>query len=172
MWSSELGRACAAGLGVLAAMTCASPPARAQTAVPPSPPPAAASAAPSLPPPPRPRTPLVWGGASLFALSYVASSYSATTGYEADDGTTSSRTVMWVPLVGPFVMLGSIHAAGDDALLVLDGLAQIGGLTLFVYGLTSPASVAAPREASRPATLSFAPLVDRRMGGASVTGTF
>jgi hypothetical protein len=171
MWSSELRRACAACVGVLAVMTSAPPAARAQAPVAP-PPPVAASAAPSSLPPPRPRTPLVWAGASLFALSYVASAYSATTAYQANDGTTTSRTVMWVPLVGPFILLGSTHAAGNDALLVLDGLAQIGGLTLFVYGLTSTASVAAPREATRSATISLAPLVDRRTAGASVTATF
>jgi len=114
----------------------------------------------------------VWGGASLFALSYVVSAFSAATGYGADDGTVSSRAAMWVPLVGPFVTLGSSRSAGAGALLVLDGLAQIGGVALFVGGLAASAPRVLPPDATRPATLAIAPLVDPRAAGASVVGTF
>jgi hypothetical protein len=151
----------------------ASAPAPAPASAPaPAPAPAPASAPASASAPPRPRPAAVWGGASLFALTYVASAFSATTGYTADDGTTSSRAAMWVPLVGPFVTLGSTRPAGEDALLVLDGLAQLGGLTLFVYGLTASTPAVVPRDASGRVTLSIAPRVDRRDTGASIVGTF
>jgi hypothetical protein len=171
MWSSDRARAGAASAVVLAAMTSAPPAARAQAAVPPAPTVAVAAAA-SPPPLPRPRRALVWGGASLFALSYMPSAFSAATGYQADDGTRSSRTAMWVPLVGPFVTLGRTSSAGADTLLVLDGLAQIAGLTLFVYGLASAAAGISPHDASSHVTLAIAPLADRRAPGASVVGTF
>jgi hypothetical protein len=173
MWSSERGRACAAGALVLATMTSDPRTAHAQAMVPPATPATPGSVASgALPAAPRARSVPVWGGASLFALSYVASAFSATTGYPADDGTTSSRTVMWVPLVGPFVTLGSTRSAGADALLVLDGLAQIGGLTLFVYGLASAAPAVSPHDASSHLTLALAPLADPRAPGATLVGTF
>jgi hypothetical protein len=173
MWSSERGRACAAGALVLATITSGPRTALAQAAVPPAtpaPPGSVASAAP--PAAPRPRSALVWGGASLFALSYGASAFSATTGYTADDSLTSSRTAMWVPLLGPFIALGSTRSAGDDTLLLLDGLAQIAGLTLFIYGLASSAPAVSPRDASSHRMLALAPLADPRAPGASLRGTF
>jgi hypothetical protein len=184
MWSSEVGRAYSTGAALLMAMTSAPRTAQAQgnaapASVPapapapasaPAPAPAPAPASARAPLPPRPAA--VWGGASLFALTYVASAFSATTGYTADDGTTSSRAAMWVPLVGPFVTLGSTRPAGEDALLVLDGLAQLGGLTLFVYGLTASTPAIVPRDASGRVTLSIAPLLDRRTAGAGLMGSF
>jgi hypothetical protein len=62
-----------------------------------------ADAAPLVPPPSpprtaRPRNELVWAGASVFALSYLASALAATTGYAADDWTLSTRARFGCPL--------------------------------------------------------------------------
>jgi len=111
---------------------------------------------------------LVWAGASLFTLTYLASAVGATTAYADDAGTASSRTLLWVPAVGPFIMMGSISGIGWDALLALDGLAQIGGLTLFVYGLASPPA----RSAADAPKVSIAPFAVRGASGAALVGTF
>jgi hypothetical protein len=173
MWSfrSSVLRRAVLAVAVIAALASVSPRARGQAV--PAPSTAVASPAPT-PAAPRVRSVLVPGGASLFALTYIASAYSATTSYESDSSKTTSRTAMWVPLVGPFVTLGSTRAAGSALLLVLDGLAQAGGLSLFVYGiLSSPPPAAAPRDRPSPVTLSLEPMmVDRRSGGAGVVGTF
>ncbi len=116
----------------------------------------------------------VWAGATLFSLTYIASALGATTAYTDDGGTYSSRTVLWVPVAGPFVQMASIDGAGWSTLLALDGLAQIGGLTLFVYGLLSPS--APPAQTARPAssrpTIALAPFALHGASGAALVGTF
>jgi hypothetical protein len=122
------------------------------------------------PAPRRPRSELVWAGASVFALSYLASALSATTGYTADDGTLSARTPLWVPAVGPFVMMGSTRSVAADVILAVDGLAQIGGLTMFVYGFGVPS---APRvDTQSGPRVSVAPLVAHHVSGATLVLTF
>jgi hypothetical protein len=115
---------------------------------------------------------LVAGGASLFVLPYLASAIAATTGYTMDAGTESARGVLWVPAVGPFIMMGSTRSAGLDALLVLDGLAQIGGITLFACGLATPEPVIAPNAPAEPPRVSLAPLVTRGGSGLVLMGSF
>jgi hypothetical protein len=170
MWSSD-SKSRAAGRALLAAiavLTLASSPARAQTAAPV----AATPPAPAAPPPPaRPRNAFILVGASLFMFPYLASVVSATTGYPAGDSTDSSRTILWVPVVGPFVMMGSTHGAGASVALLLDGLAQTAGLTSFVYGkLVEPAP--SPATTARGVTLTVTPWIDTRTTGAGVMGRF
>lgn len=48
----------------------------------------------------------------------------------------ASYTPLFVPVVGPYITLGTAGASGAAALwLTLDGLAQTGGATLLVYSL-------------------------------------
>src|SRR5580704_14607489 len=68
---------------------------------------------------PRREAPLAQVGASLFALTYLASALVAATGYDSTSGTDTSRGALWIPGVGPFIMLGSVKAAGQGTLLVL-----------------------------------------------------
>jgi hypothetical protein len=109
----------------------------------------------------RREAPLAQVGASLFALTYLASALVAATGYDSTSGTDTSRAALWIPAVGPFIMLGSVKAAGQDALLVLDGLSQVAGLTLFVYGLES-----------KTLAVSVAPTAARGAPGASLFARF
>jgi hypothetical protein len=155
--------------------------ARAQTAPPPAPtaPPAGAGSWHEGDPVPagyhparRVRKALVVGGASLFALPYLASSLVAASGYSSDSGTVSTRGLLWIPAAGPFVMLGRSTSAAADVLLVADGLAQIGGLTLFVYGLAAPTTVLAPNDGEGKARVSIAPLFTRGSFGAALVGRF
>jgi hypothetical protein len=148
-------------LPILLAALLAASSVRAETApgtLPPDPPPAPA------------RRPLVWAGATLFMVPYVASVLAATTGYLEPADTTSARGFLWIPAVGPFLMMGKASTAGQDALLVLDGLAQIGGLTLFVYGMTTPRM---PGDA-RPKTgeLEVVPMLAGGARGATIVATF
>jgi hypothetical protein len=168
-----------AGLLSVATMTCMAAlpaPAHAQTAgaIPAATPasPAAASDPNVTPPASASPRPLIWTGATLFTLSYIASAVGATTGYDDDAGTTSSRAVLWVPVVGPFVWMGSTSSAGWNILLALDGLTQIGGLTLFVYGIATSPRPTPVRSAPTALTLSVSPLVAPGASGAALFGTF
>jgi hypothetical protein len=175
-------------LAAAAAALLGAEPAHAQTApvtapakveVPPSPAPAGAASWHQGDPVPagyhpthRVKKALVAGGASLFALPYLASSVVAASGYEADNGTVSARGFLWIPGAGPFIMMGGTSSAAADVLLVLDGLAQIGGLTLFVYGAASPETVLVPDDSEGKAKVSIAPLFTRGTCGAALVGTF
>jgi hypothetical protein len=168
----------AAFVAIGAALLMTSTSARAQTA-PPTAPPAPASApsastsgggakahASST------RSVLVPIGASLFALPYLASAASAASAYGTDDGTSSSRAALWIPAVGPFIQMGSAGSAGAGVLLALDGLAQVGGLTMLVYGLASPPVFFAPSDDRSTPRISLVPLRASRASGAALFGIF
>ena len=75
-----------------------------------------------------PRRWLVSAGASIFVLSYLASSVAATTAYDDPGGSTSTRGALWAPAAGPFIQMARESSAGIEVLLALDGVAQLGGL--------------------------------------------
>jgi hypothetical protein len=119
-----------------------------------------------------PRRWLVSAGATLFALSYLGSAAGATTSYDTDDETASSRAALWIPAIGPFLVMGDTKSASADVLLALDGLAQIGGLTMFVYGLALPVSVLIPKVAGSDVECSVRLFAMRGAPGGSIEGTF
>jgi hypothetical protein len=112
-------------------------------------------------------------GASVFALTYLGSSLAATTAFYTDSASSSYRTDLWVPFVGPFAQMASTSSAGLDVLLALDGLAQLGGMAMFVYGVaqTRPVGVASNGPSNAP-RLSLASLAVRGGSGAALVGTF
>ncbi len=186
MWSSRTaGRTNRTKAPALALATCLAALATASPA--PAQPPAPAPAPASAPAPtptlqlsheaqqlekasPTTGRPIVWIGATIFTLSYIASALVATTSYHSDTADTTPHGALWIPVVGPFIVMGKSSGAGPEILLALDGAAQIAGLTLFVYGQTTPKS---PRADDTPeVTVSVAPLVARGTGGASVFAAF
>jgi hypothetical protein len=118
------------------------------------------------------RSALVPIGASFFALPYLASAASAASAYGTDDGTSSSRAALWIPAAGPFIQMGSAGSAGAGVLLALDGLAQVGGLTMLVYGLASPPIFFAPSDDRSTPRISIMPLRAARASGAALFGIF
>jgi hypothetical protein len=133
--------------------------------------PETSAASPPLTSTPHARNGLVLGGALLFVLPYIASAIAATTSYTTDSGTEASRGVLWVPAVGPFILLGKASSAAAGVVLVADGLAQVGGLTMFSIGLAMPKSGVGV-ETRTGARLSVSPLLLNGASGASLTATF
>jgi hypothetical protein len=112
-------------------------------------------------------------GATTFAAVYVASALVATTDYYTDAATGSKAADLWVPVFGPLDQIGKTHAGGLDVLLVLDALGELGGLSMFGYGVAQSmqhAPVAAPREPKVGWQLS--PFAVPGLAGASVAATF
>jgi hypothetical protein len=147
------------------------------SSAPPLPVAAAAPAAPSAKPNPAtawtPRKRLLASvGATTFVLPYLASAIAATTGYPQDDGDTSSRAVLWVPAVGPFIALGDGYDALASFFLVLDGVAQVGGLSLLVYSLVSPSLAHADDDGATRAQVTFAPTMVHGAPGGAFAVTF
>ncbi len=110
--------------------------------------------------------PLVWIGATIFSLSYIAAVLRATTSYLSSTDITTPHGALWIPVVGPFIDMGHTSGAANIFLLALDGAAQIGGLTLFVYGQTTPSTTHA-RDVGKTVTLQVAPIVAPGTGGAA-----
>jgi hypothetical protein len=68
--------------------------------------------------------------------------------------------------------MGSESSAVVEVLLVLDGLAQMGGLTMFVCGLVSPTPLHGGSETKSGFHISVAPLVTRNTSWAMLSATF
>jgi hypothetical protein len=68
--------------------------------------------------------------------------------------------------------MGNASSAGAEALLALDGIAQIGGLTMFVYGLASPKTSHAAGPTTSRVDLSIVPLLACGASGAWLVATF
>ena len=89
--------------------------------------------------PPR-RAPVVVGGAVLFGSMYLisvlvgaaASDISSATGSSNPDGS------LYIPAIGPFLQMGNTGSSTANVFLAIDGLAQCGGIAMFIYGIASP----------------------------------
>jgi hypothetical protein len=81
---------------------------------------------------------LVIGGAVTFSSAYLLSVLGAVAG--ATDGAKGPKRFLplLVPVGGPFITIGTADSKGSGtALLMLDGLAQVGGVVLFIVGLST-----------------------------------
>lgn len=103
----------------------------------------------------------------VFAAPYAVSAYVATDSYVDPTATQPPRAKLWIPGVGPFLELGRGTAA-VRALLVADGVVQLGGLALLGYALATPEFVLVRQ---RGAALTVTPLVGRATG-AAIVGRF
>ena len=87
---------------------------------------------------------LVIGGAVTFGVCYLFSALFASTLESANDALGSSNddyVPLYIPVVGPFITIGSAQSEGAGTfLLVIDGIAQAGGLAMFIAGLAAPSS--------------------------------
>ncbi len=80
----------------------------------------------------RPRTGLVVGGAVLFGVTYLIT---ALIGSVASDLNDKDGKWLLLPVAGPFVYSTTVDSATAKTWLYIDGLAQAGGVTMFILGL-------------------------------------
>jgi hypothetical protein len=120
------------------------------------------------------RTGLVVGGAVLFGVTYLFSALGAAIGADANPGQSNPFGALWVPAAGPFIQVfQNGNSATGSLLLVLDGLCQVGGISMFAIGLASPKTALVRNDlASRTPHLSFAPIVGPGRSGLGLVGTF
>jgi hypothetical protein len=87
----------------------------------------------------RARRGLVIAGAVTFGSAYLISILGASAAV-SDGGRESEQFgALFIPVAGPFVTIGT---AGDDAsgavpIFILDGIAQIGGVVMFIAGMAA-----------------------------------
>ena len=121
----------------------------------------------------RTRKALVIGGAVTFGCLYFISLLIAAANTDAAkaDNRSSEADALYIPAIGPFVQMARTSSATANVFLALDGIAQAGGVAMFVAGIAMPKTVFV-RDASTSPTLHLAPLLGRGSTGMAVVGTF
>jgi hypothetical protein len=82
----------------------------------------------------RPIKSLVIAGSVTFGTTYLASVLTAAT--MLANGLQEGKTAapLFAPVVGPFITIGTAGSGGTTPFLVLDGLAQLGGIVMLICG--------------------------------------
>jgi len=86
---------------------------------------------------------LIWGGASVFALSYGAAVIGAAASNDAcregaDWACAKNRNDLYIPIAGPFMAMGDVSGSGSSTaktLLALDGVFQAAGVAMSLTGI-------------------------------------
>ena len=128
----------------------------------------------------QPHAALVGAGALVFVSSYVAGGVAGTVEANAPSswfGASSGLT--WIPIAGPFIGLGlstdgcadtqcktQVSRATDRALYLVDGLAQLAGVGMFIAGFVWRQKV------SRPSHVSVVPTASPTSVGATLAVTW
>jgi hypothetical protein len=117
---------------------------------------------------------LVAGGAVLFGVTYLFSVLAASVAQDANSGQSNPDAALLVPAAGPFIqMFHGGNTAVASYFLALDGLSQVGGITMFALGFAVPRFVLVRDElASSVPRLTLAPIVAPDRSGLSLVGTF
>jgi hypothetical protein len=102
---------------------------------------------------------LIAAGAGVLGGTWAFSALVAGLVMADNSGNDKGYAPLFVPVVGPFISLGTSHLdfsrdGGLGAFLILDGIAQVGGATLLIVGLVKDKHVlvrdSAPRAPSVP----------------------
>lgn len=112
---------------------------------------------------------LVIGGAVTFSSAYLLSILGAVAG--ATDGGKGPKKYLplLIPAAGPFVTIGTANSEGaGTALLMLDGMAQVGGVVLFIVGMSTDQELLVRNDVRT----GFVPRVDLGPRSGSLTWKF
>lgn len=136
------------------------------------------SAGEPIPPGYHPRTRvrggLVAGGAVLFGITYLVSVLVASVGSDSNPGQSNPVAALLVPAAGPFIQMGhGGNTAVANYFLALDGLSQVGGMTMFALGFADPQTVLVrdPLASGTP-RLAITPILGPDRGALGLVGTF
>lgn len=94
----------------------------------------------------RARKGLIIGGAVTFGVFYLISALVGAVALDCQSTFSNSSCgglgVLLIPAAGPFIAIGTAKAdGGGAAILVIDGLAQAGGLAMLILGIALPKTV-------------------------------
>jgi hypothetical protein len=86
---------------------------------------------------------LIWGGATMFGVSYGAAAIGGAVANDVCNAGESwacvkNRNDLYIPVVGPFMAMNDVTGTGSStakALLALDGAFQIAGIAMSVTGI-------------------------------------
>jgi hypothetical protein len=123
------------------------------------------------------RAGLVGGGAGLLGGLWIVSIFVGIFGNAGNAlvGAEEKWTPMYIPMVGPFITIGTASndlSGGGTALLAVDGIGQLGGAAMIVLG------IALPKKTLVRDAVAFSPLPGMTVmptftgNGAGLVGTF
>jgi hypothetical protein len=125
---------------------------------------------------------LVIGGAVTFGVTWLLSILAASVAVsieeeddndgdgDSDNISVEDAAALYIPVAGPFVSIVTYDSnAGGTAVLVIDGLAQAGGLAMLIAGLAAQETVLVRKG---DVEIRPAPIVTADRAGAGVIGTF
>ncbi len=116
------------------------------------------------------RKDLVIAGASLFGSLYLLSALVAAGDADAHQGSSNPAGALWIPGIGPFIQIAQTGSEVAGLFLAIDGLIQVGGLTMFTIGLAAPKTELVRNDIGLH--LHIAPIVARDRTGMALVGTF
>jgi hypothetical protein len=121
----------------------------------------------------RVRKGAIIGGAILFGSLYMMSTMGAAANADDSSHRSSELVGLWVPAVGPFIAMAGTSDSIGKYFLAIDGLGQVAGSALLLYGLLSPKTVLVRNDltVSKP-KVSAAPIAAGKAPGVGLVGTF
>jgi hypothetical protein len=117
----------------------------------------------------RARRGMVIAGAVTFGVPYALSViFGMWLGGYVGDGATISPELFFVPVLGPFLVLG--QAGQVEGVVLLDGVAQLAGAVMLISGLAWPGTMLVRNDVAR---MSVVPMRFGKSGtGLGLAGTF
>ena len=118
---------------------------------------------------------LLIGGACTFGVMYLLSALTAAAVEDVQNvSSTGSRDdyiPLYIPAAGPFVTIGTAHSSGVGTFfLVVDGIAQSGGLAMAIIGIAAPNSVLIRNDVGKPGIQLTPMMVGKDIRGTSTMG--
>jgi hypothetical protein len=119
------------------------------------------------------RAGLAIAGGVTFGIVYVVTAFAgALVSDVGNSNATRSAKLLFIPVAGPFTLLGATPSATGNFFLVLDGLAQAGGVAMLVAGIAAPRTTVVRNDISK-LTLTPKPMTFGLHGaGMGIEGTF
>jgi hypothetical protein len=117
---------------------------------------------------------LVIGGAVTFGACYLFSILTAAVAdpvENIEDPNDDSFIPLYIPAAGPFITIGTAQSEGAGTfILVVDGVAQVGGLAMFIAGLAAQSTELVRNDVGKP-DIHLTPMsVGRDIRGNSTMG--
>jgi hypothetical protein len=124
----------------------------------------------------RVRSGLVKAGAALFGATYPLSLGVVGMCAAVACNSVGKDVALAIPGVGPFVQMARTTNFPGNAVLALDGLAQLGGIAMITIGVAASQEVFEPNAVAETFHLTLAPMLgplyEGRYEGVVVSGTF
>lgn len=118
----------------------------------------------------RIRRGLVVGGVVTFGVTYLTT---ALVGAGLTDSDVSGVTPLFVPVIGPFITIGTAHASSTGAFfLIVDGLAQAAGVAMFAAGVALPKTMQVRNDMARPSMRAVPMTFGASSAGIGLVGRF